>query len=110
MATPESAFKPEDSQISHADALTYWNAVPATTLELSRIDVRGSLNFFRRSNVSTERELLDRGADCGTGIGRVTAGFLSKVCRVLDDIEPVEKFAKLAREMILTGEGRVGVV
>lgn len=125
MASLESVSKPEDSHISQANALTYWNAVPATANgmlgdmlrkypQISRIDLRGSLNFLakvrRRADGLTERELLDRGVDCGAGIGRVTAGFLSKVCRVVDVVEPVEKFAKVAREMILTGEGRVGDV
>ncbi|KAL8995182.1 MAG: hypothetical protein Q9169_005041 [Polycauliona sp. 2 TL-2023] len=127
MATSESepASKPEDHNISQADSLTYWNAVPATANgmlgdmlrmypQISRIDLRGSLNFLakirRATESTTERELLDRGVDCGAGIGRVTAGFLSKVCRVVDAVEPVEKFAKVAREMILTGEGRVGEV
>ncbi|KAI4261818.1 MAG: hypothetical protein L6R42_002991 [Xanthoria sp. 1 TBL-2021] len=121
MASLESVSKPEDSHISQANALTYWNAVPATANgmlgdilrkypHISRIDLRGSLNFLakvrRRADGLTERELLDRGVHCGAGIGRVTAGFLSKVCRVVDVVEPVEKFAKVAREMILTGEGR----
>ncbi|KAL8669734.1 MAG: hypothetical protein Q9168_005689 [Polycauliona sp. 1 TL-2023] len=124
-ASEPTPKKPEDHHISQADSLTYWNAVPATANgmlgdmlrmypQISRIDLRGSLSFFakirRAAKGSTEPELLDRGVDCGAGIGRVTAGFLSKVCRVVDAVEPVEKFAKVAREMVLTGEGRVAEV
>lgn len=125
MASGESTSQPEDSHISHADTLIYWNAVAATPNgmlgdmlrmypQISRIDLRGSLNFLTeirgRADGSTERDLLDRSVDCGAGIGRVTAGFLSKVCRIVDAVEPVEKFAKVLREMLLTGEGRVGEV
>lgn len=38
-----------------------------------------------------------RGADCGAGIGRVTEGFLSKVCETVDVVEPVAKFADIIR-------------
>ncbi|KAL8778683.1 MAG: hypothetical protein Q9213_007297 [Squamulea squamosa] len=124
MATLENASKPKDSQINQAHALTYWNTIPATANgmlgdmlrqypQISRIDLRGSLNFLakiRRTNTSSGGTLLDRGADCGAGIGRVTAGFLSKVCQVIDVVEPIEKFAKVAREMMLTGDGKVGEV
>ncbi|KAL8917950.1 MAG: hypothetical protein Q9172_005619 [Xanthocarpia lactea] len=124
MASLESASKPEDSHVSQADVLAYWNGVPATANgmlgdmlrqypQISRIDLRGSLNFLtklRLGKASTERGLLDRGVDCGAGIGRVTAGFLTKLCHVVDVVEPVEKFAKVAQEIILTGEGRVGEV
>lgn len=117
MAAPEFASKPEDSQISHTDALTYWNAVPATANamlgdmlrkypQISRIDVRGTLDFFakvRRSNISSKRELVERGCRlrCRHQTSH-TAGSPSQVCRVIDAVEPVEMFAKLAPKMILT--------
>ncbi|KAL8648907.1 MAG: hypothetical protein Q9210_004717 [Variospora velana] len=44
------------------------------------------------------------------GIGRVTAGVLSKVCDVVDVVEPVEKFAKEVHDAKLAGKGTVGEV
>ena len=46
--------------------------------------------------------------DCGAGIGRVTTGFLSRVCEVVDVVEPVEGFARVVREGALKKEGKVG--
>ncbi len=54
--------------------------------------------------------ILSRGVDCGTGIGRVTAGFLSSVCEVVDAVEPIESFAAKARVADMKGPGRVGEV
>ncbi|KAF2007528.1 hypothetical protein P154DRAFT_378910, partial [Amniculicola lignicola CBS 123094] len=50
--------------------------------------------------------LLDRAADCGAGIGRITKGFLMGVARTVDVIEPVEKFtAELVREVEGVNDG-----
>ncbi|KAL8703222.1 MAG: hypothetical protein Q9201_003608 [Fulgogasparrea decipioides] len=119
-ADPEPVY---DSQINQAEALAYWNSIPATVNgmlggypQISRIDLRGSLNFLeklRRLHNSPKGVFLGplrRGVDCGAGIGRVTAGFLSKVCEVIDVVEPVEKFANEARGARMSGEGRVGEV
>ena len=46
--------------------------------------------------------------DCGAGIGRITAGFLSEICDVVDILEPVESFAKEARSQTLEGKGIIG--
>lgn len=93
---------PPDSQISPSDSLTYWNTIPSTVSGMlggypgvSHIDLRSSLNFLHKINrqfppFSSE---VIRAADCGAGIGRVTQGFLRKVCTKVDIVEPVEKFA-----------------
>lgn len=91
-----------DSQISPSDSLTYWNAIPSTVSGMlggypgvSHIDLRASLNFLLKLNrqfppFSTE---INRAADCGAGIGRVTQGLLRKVCNKVDIVEPIERFA-----------------
>lgn len=96
--------KSPDDQISHSDALAYWNSISPTVNgmlggypQVSRIDLRGSANFLaklrRQGTPHDTQKTLGRGVDCGAGIGRVTVGFLSKVCDVVDVVEPVEKFA-----------------
>jgi hypothetical protein len=35
--------------------------------------------------------------DCGAGVGRVTEGFLSHVCEVVDAVEPVAKFTQVMK-------------
>ncbi|KAI4122647.1 MAG: hypothetical protein LQ338_005695 [Usnochroma carphineum] len=119
MTSPSLAEGP-DTQISQPDALTYWNSVPATVngmlggySHISRIDIRCSLNFLeklRRLRPSTIPGPWTRGVDCGAGIGRVTAGVLSKVCDIVDVVEPVEKMAREVRKRKLDGEGTVGEV
>ncbi|KAI4200427.1 MAG: hypothetical protein LQ350_003965 [Teloschistes chrysophthalmus] len=109
-----------DAQISQADALRYWNSIPATVNgmlggfpHVSRIDLRGSSVFFeklRRLHSLPPPSQLQRGVDCGAGIGRITAGFLSKVCQIVDIVEPVEKFASEVRSQKMSGEGKVGEV
>jgi protein N-terminal methyltransferase len=108
-----------DSHISHADALAYWNNVAPTVdgmlggfPQISRTDLLGSATFLAKLQRSLDPELpadarLPRGADCGAGIGRVTAGLLSKVCAVVDIVEPVEKFAVQVRGQKMAGSGRV---
>lgn len=96
------ASLPPDSHISPSDSLNYWNSIPSTVSGMlggypgvSHIDLRTSLNFLLKLNrqfppFSAE---INRAADCGAGIGRVTQGFLRKVCNKVDIVEPVEKFA-----------------
>lgn len=109
-----------DASISTSDALKYWNSISTTVdgmlggyPEISRTDLKGSANFLaklRRERPSSAQESLTRGVDCGAGIGRVTAGFLSTVCEIVDVAEPVEKFANEVKGMKMAGEGKVGNV
>ena len=92
-----------DGQIDHEAALDYWKTVAPDVdgmlggfPQISRIDLQGSANFLgklRRLSPSSSN-VLRRGADCGAGIGRVTQGFLSKVCETVDLVEPVEHFVR----------------
>jgi protein N-terminal methyltransferase len=119
----QSEPPPPDALIDHASALQYWNSIPSTVNgmlggfpQISRIDLRGSANFLAKvrrllqiegdttaatttTTTSAGKSFkLRRGVDCGAGIGRVTQGFLSKVCRTVDVVEPVDKFARVIRE------------
>ena len=100
-----------DSRISQTDGLKYWESIPATASgmlggypQISRIDLRGSLNFLAklRRGTPSPKERLTRGVDCGAGIGRVTAGCLSKICKAVDLVEPVESFAVVAKALELS--------
>lgn len=108
-----------DAQMSSTDAIEYWSSISATVNgmlggypQISRIDLRGSVIFLtklrRQSATASDGKTMSRGADCGAGIGRVTAGFLSKVCEVVDVVEPVQRFAEAAKEAKMAGSGIVG--
>lgn len=115
-----------DSQIDNAAALEYWSAIPADVDgmlggfgSISHIDLRGSANFVaklrRRSPVFPQSGLaLPRAVDCGAGIGRVTEGLLSKLCDVVDAVEPVARFVKEVLEgermETLRQNGKIGDV
>ena len=110
-----------DTKISTSDSLKYWNSVPTTVdgmlggyPRISRVDLQGSANFLaklRREQPSlSTKGTLQRGVDCGAGIGRISAGFLSTVCEVIDVVEPVEKFAQEAKAQKMVGKGSVGNV
>lgn len=110
-----------DSQISHSDALQYWNMISPTVdgmlggyPQVSRIDLRGSSAFLaklrRQHPGQAAQEMLERGVDCGAGIGRVTAGMLSKCCEIIDVVEPVEKFAIGVKSAKLAGKGKLGEI
>ncbi|KAL2837856.1 alpha-N-methyltransferase NTM1 [Aspergillus pseudoustus] len=118
------SISPPDSKINHAASLDYWNGVPATSNAMlamlgnypwyTRIDLRGSktfLNKIRRmiSGATTEGKLKSA-VDCGAGVGRVTEGFLSHVCEVVDAVEPVEKFTAVLQASPLKASGAVGNV
>lgn len=116
--TSTTVLSPDD-QISHSDALTYWNSVSPTVNgmlggfpQISRVDLRGSANFLaklrRLCAPHDTQKTLKRGVDCGAGIGRVTVGFLSKVCEVVDVVEPVEKFAVEVKSAQMIGNGLLG--
>lgn len=112
-----------DASISSTTSLAYWNSIPTTVdgmlggyPQISRVDLKGSANFLaklqrehptRSSSTSKPTKLLSRGADCGAGIGRVTAGLLSTICEIVDVVEPVDKFAQEAK---MNGKGVVGNV
>ncbi|KAL2216740.1 alpha-N-methyltransferase NTM1 [Thermoascus aurantiacus ATCC 26904] len=112
-----------DSHIDHTASLRYWNSVDANINgmlggfpQVSRVDLRGSAAFLARLRrllpgiMPPAGTKLPRGVDCGAGIGRVTEGFLSQACEVVDVVEPVEKFARVVREGPLKKEGKVGDV
>lgn len=119
-----------DSQINHASAIAYWTSVSANVNgmlggfpQISYIDLRGSATFVsklrrlqllgdKQQQVQSEGEKNKklRGVDCGAGIGRVTEGFLSKVCEVVDIVEPVEKFADVVRNGPMGKSGVIGDV
>lgn len=120
MSPPTTAAP--DTNISTSDSLKYWNTISTTVdgmlggyPQISRTDLKGSANFFaklRREHGSKQsaNEPLPRGVDCGAGIGRITAGFLSAVCEVVDVVEPVEKFAREVKGQKMVGGGSVGCV
>ena len=110
-----------DASISTSDSLKYWNSVSTTVdamlggyPEVSRIDLKGSANFIaklrREQHSSSTNDPLQRGVDCGAGIGRVTAGLLSTVCEIIDVVEPVEKFVQEVKDLKMVGNGSVGRV
>ncbi|KAF7113842.1 hypothetical protein CNMCM5793_004897 [Aspergillus hiratsukae] len=111
-----------DSMIDHAASLKYWNDVPATPNGMlgelgdypwyTRIDLQASKAFLAKArrlsrSCSTEGK-LKLGVDCGAGVGRITEGFLSKVCEVVDVVEPVEKFTEVMHNSSLKKDGIVG--
>ena len=70
--------------------------------QISRIDLRGSGNFLaklrRWPSSGPPQTKLPLAVDCGAGIGRVTEGFLTRTCQVVDIVEPVAKFADVIKE------------
>lgn len=116
------AATPPDSKIDHAASIRYWNSVSATSTDMlamlgrypwyTRIDLQGSKCFLakvrRLTPACTTEGKLARGVDCGAGVGRVTEGFLSQVCEVVDAVEPVEKFTQVLRDSALKRDGVVG--
>lgn len=104
-----------DSSINHDDAIRYWNSVSSDINgmlggypQTSRIDLQGSSNFLtklrRRKERATKQPLppLERVADCGAGIGRITKGLLMGVAGKVDVVEPVKKFTD---ELVASLEG-----
>lgn len=110
-----------DSNIDHAASLKYWNSVPATPGSMlgefpsvSRIDLQGSKNFLAKvrrlfPGVKSEGK-FKQGVDGGAGVGRVTEGFLSHVCEVVDAVEPIAKFTKVMEESQLKRAGVIGTI
>ncbi|KAK2871783.1 hypothetical protein FQN49_002823 [Arthroderma sp. PD_2] len=118
---------PPNTLVDNAGAVEYWNTVRPDINgmlggypEISRVDLRSSQSFLAKIRrlfpsvggtavaASAQLPLLPLAVDCGAGIGRVTEGFLSKACEVVDIVEPVEAFAKVLREGKLKAEGKIG--
>ena len=101
--TPNAA---PDSLINHENAIKYWSGTEATVNgvlggypQVSRIDLQGSANFFAKLRRQSKKyptgptgRKLRRAVDCGAGIGRITAGFLSNIAETVDIVEPVKSF------------------
>jgi protein N-terminal methyltransferase len=113
--------KPADAQIDQVITVKYWSDKPATVngmlggyAQVSRTDLQGSRNFLAKARrlvpgcPATGK--LQRGVDCGAGIGRVIKDFLGQVCEVVDAVEPVEKFSRALREGPLMKKGVLGEV
>jgi protein N-terminal methyltransferase len=114
-----------DSAIDHKAAIEYWSNVSPDNEgvlggypQVSRVDLQGSSNFLaklrRKSSIHKPSTRLARTVDCGAGIGRITAGFLSKVAEVVDIVEPVVQLTKVITEgdefKELREQGRIGEV
>lgn len=135
---PRSTTTP-DAAINHTHSIAYWNSVSSDINgmlggfpQTSRIDLQGSSTFLtklRRKHHQTPKptshktvntptptlEPLDRVADCGAGIGRITKGFLLNVAKRVDVVEPVEKFtnelvASLDGEEQNSAKGQIGEI
>lgn len=100
---PQTGATP-DSLINHKAAIAYWSGTPATVdgvlggyPQVSRVDLQGSANFLAKLRRQSKTYALGSGklqrvADCGAGIGRITTGFLVKVAETVDIVEPVVSF------------------
>jgi protein N-terminal methyltransferase len=111
-----------DSKIDHDASIDYWNNVPATSSGMlamlgnfpwyTRIELRGSKSFLAKVRrlipTLSDHQKFGLGVDCGAGVGRVTKGFLSDVCEVVDIVEPVEKFTRALKEGEFGQRGVVG--
>ncbi|KZM19600.1 Protein N-terminal methyltransferase [Ascochyta rabiei] len=124
---PLTSLDPErpDASINVSASLAYWEGVTSDNNgmlggfpQTSRIDLQGSSNFLtklrrvRAGQATATRQalpLLDRVADCGAGIGRITKGLLLGVGRRVDIVEPVKKFTdELVKELENTEEDAAG--
>ncbi|KAF2856757.1 hypothetical protein T440DRAFT_462983 [Plenodomus tracheiphilus IPT5] len=115
--SPHDPDRP-DASINVDASLTYWNSVSSDNNgmlggypQTSRIDLQGSSNFLTklrrvRSQASSKESLppLDRVADCGAGIGRITKGLLLPVASMVDVVEPVKKFTDELVQSLGNGE------
>lgn len=115
LVTPD-AERP-DASIDVAHSLEYWNSVSPDVNgmlggfpQTSRIDLQGSSNFLtklRRGKSQASKEPLqplERVADCGAGIGRITKGLLLGVSNKVDIVEPVKKFTDELVQSLGNGE------
>ncbi|KAK6368135.1 hypothetical protein LTS17_009876 [Exophiala oligosperma] len=103
---------PDDSKISTADQLAYWNQISADEdgmlggyPQVSRIDIQFSRTFLgklrrlyppaTKTTTTTTTYPFTRCLETGAGIGRVTLNLLSTICERIDIIEPIEKFTNV---------------
>ncbi|KAF2132397.1 hypothetical protein P153DRAFT_285042 [Dothidotthia symphoricarpi CBS 119687] len=106
-----------DASINVSQSLDYWNSVSSDVTgmlggypQTSRIDLQGSSNFLaklRRGKTPASKQPpapLERVADCGAGIGRITKGLLLGVSRRVDVVEPVKKFTDELVQGLGSGE------
>jgi protein N-terminal methyltransferase len=115
----ETARDPDraDASINVAHSLDYWNSVSSDNdgmlggyPQTSRIDLQGSANFLtklRRGKTQASKQPLpplERVADCGAGIGRITNGLLLGVAKKVDVVEPVKKFTDELVQALGNGE------
>jgi protein N-terminal methyltransferase len=109
-----------DASINHEHSIAYWESVSSDVNgmlggfpQTSRIDLQSSSIFLtklrRGKQQATKQPLapLERVADCGAGIGRITKGLLMGVARKVDVVEPVKKFTDGLVDS-LNGEDGVG--
>ncbi len=116
---------PPDALISPATTRSYWASIPPTNHgmlgglpQISRTDLLGSAAFLAKlrkgaansTSATFASTPLPLAVDCGAGIGRITAGLLSKTCCIIDIVEPIASFADKARNAALVGNGRIGEV
>ncbi|KAH7078998.1 alpha-N-methyltransferase NTM1 [Paraphoma chrysanthemicola] len=116
---PSAPYDPSrpDASINVDHSLEYWNSVSSDVNgmlggypQTSRIDLQGSSNFLtklRRGRSHASKEplpLLERVADCGAGIGRITKGLLLGVAKRVDIVEPVKKFTDELVQSLGNGE------
>jgi protein N-terminal methyltransferase len=109
-----------DASINISHSLSYWNSVSSDNNgmlggypQTSRIDLQGSSNFLtklRRGKSQAKLPLppLERVADCGAGIGRITKGLLLDVAQKVHVVEPVKKFTDELVQSLGDGEGSGG--
>jgi protein N-terminal methyltransferase len=113
---PHNRDRP-DASINVDQSLEYWNSVSSDVNgmlggypQTSRIDLQGSSNFLtklrRGPSQATKQPFppLERVADCGAGIGRITKGLLLGVARRVDVVEPVKKFTDELVQSLGNGE------
>lgn len=106
-----------DASINVDHSLEYWNSVSSDVNgmlggypQTSRIDLQGSSNFLtklRRGKSQASKQPLpplERVADCGAGIGRITKGLLLGVAKKVDVVEPVKKFTDELVQSLGNGE------
>lgn len=118
--TPHDPNRP-DASINIDTSLSYWNSVTSDNNgmlggypQTSRIDLQGSSNFLtklrRGRSQASKKPLppLDRVADCGAGIGRITKGLLLSVANRVDVVEPVKKFTEELVQGLGGSEERIG--
>lgn len=113
---PHDADRP-DASINVDQSLEYWNSVSSDVNgmlggypQTSRIDLQGSSVFLaklRRGKSQASKQPLpplERVADCGAGIGRITKGLLLGVAKQVDVVEPVKKFTDELVQSLGNGE------